>query len=431
MVTLSLKRHLFRLSNNVIVITIHTLSPGPLSSDTAVSIEQLVTCLVRVLQRIQGRRGKGDLSQLLALTRLLLRLLTTILGSASTLFDLPSLSLSAKQTTQCLYELCSEAMSKDRDGNAILHLSLSTAVDPSSSSNDIPKRSMNSGSIAHACPSTSDPSSSSSSSRSTDVDADCFTSIGADHLLRLLDLIWSRLSDDLMRCTKHLLNAGQPPRCGEDDYDDDDVDRTSDDDVNAVISLLQSSAYSAAVLKMLSSVPIDCKRLLHVGTIAVLKKGFDLFYKDLQLREIVRKSEQIESLESFSNSSSSLLLQEDSISQSLRSRRVINDSIKLIANNTTQSIVQCLGILRSFSLERAGRQQIERCEVVGPLCHIQDQYQSHPLVALSCARVVAKLSLSESFRSQINSNVHHLRCLVGIVIQQSKLCQQVRHPWNE
>jgi hypothetical protein len=322
-------------------------------------------------------------------------------------------------------------MSKDRDGNAILHLSLSTAVDPSSSSNDIPKRSMNSGSIAHACPSTSDPSSSSSSSRSTDVDADCFTSIGADHLLRLLDLIWSRLSDDLMRCTKHLLNAGQPPRCGEDDYDDDDVDRTSDDDVNAVISLLQSSAYSAAVLKMLSSVPIDCKRLLHVGTIAVLKKGFDLFYKDLQLREIVRKSEQIESLESFSNSSSSLLLQEDSISQSLRSRRVINDSIKLIANNTTQSIVQCLGILRSFSLERAGRQQIERCEVVGPLCHIQDQYQSHPLVALSCARVVAKLSLSESFRSQINSNVHHLRCLVGIVIQQSKLCQQVRHPWNE
>ena len=235
-----------------------------------------------------------------------------------------------------------------------------------------------------------------------------------------------------MRFTKHLLNAGQPPRCGEDDNDDDDADRTSDDDVNAVISLLQSSAYSAAVLKMLSSVPIDCKRLLHVGTIAVLKKGFDLFYKDPQLREIVRKSEQIESLESFStSSSSSLLLQEDSISQLLRSSRVINDSIKLIANNTTQSIVQCLGILRSFSLERAGRQQIERCEVVGPLCHIQDQYQSHPLVALSCARVVAKLSLSESFRSQINSNVHHLRCLVGIVIQQSKLCQQVRHPSNE
>ena len=397
------------------------------------SIEQLVTCLVRVLQRIQGRRGKGDLSQLLALTRLLLRLLTTILGSASTLFDLPSLSLSAKQTTQCLYELCSEAMSKDRDGNAILHLSLSTAVDPSSSSIDISKRSMNSGSIAHASPSTSDPSSS-SSSRSTDVDADCFTSIGADHLLRLLDLIWSRLSDDLMRCTRHLLTAGQPPCCRkDDDDDDDDGDRTSDDDVNAVISLLQSSAYSAAVLKMLSSVPIDCKRLLHVGTIAVLKKGFDLFYKDPQLKGIIRKSEQIESLESFStsSSSSSLLLQEDSTSQSLRSRRVINDSIKLIANNTTQSIVQCLGILRSFSLERAGRLQIERCEVVGPLCHIQDQYQSHPLVALSCARVVAKLSLSESFRSQINSNVHHLRCLVGIVIQQSKLCQQVGHPWNE
>ena len=66
-------------------------------------------------------------------TRLLLRLLTTILGSASTLFDLPSLSLSAKHTTQSLYELCSEAMSKDRDSNAILHLSLSTAaVDPSS-----------------------------------------------------------------------------------------------------------------------------------------------------------------------------------------------------------------------------------------------------------------------------------------------------------
>jgi hypothetical protein len=313
-------------------------------------------------------------------------------------------------------------MSKDRDGNAILRLSLSTAVDPSSSSNDISKRSMNSGSIAHASPSTSDPSSSSSSSRSTDVDSDCFTSIGADHLLRLLDLIWSRLSDDLMRCTKHLLDAGRPPRCREDD--DDDVDRTSEDDVNVVISLLQSSAYSAAVLKMLSSVSIDCKRLLHVGTIAVLKKGFDLFYRDPQLREIVRKSEQIESLESFSTSSS-LLLQEDSTSQSLRSRRVINDSIKLIANNTTQSIVQCLGILRSFSLERAGRLQIERCEVVGPLCRIQDLYQSHPLVALSCARVVAKLSLSESFRSQINSNVHHLRCLVGIVIQQSKLCQQV------
>ena len=68
-------------------------------------------------------------------TRLLLRLLTTILGSASTLFDLPSLSLSAKHTTQCLYELCSEAMSKDRDSNAILHLSLlsTAAVDPSSS----------------------------------------------------------------------------------------------------------------------------------------------------------------------------------------------------------------------------------------------------------------------------------------------------------
>ena len=329
-------------------------------------------------------------------------------------------------------------MSKDKDGNAILRLSLSTAVDiPSSSSNDISKRPVNNSHIAHVSPPTSDPSSSSSS---TDVDADCFTLIGADHLLRLLDLIWSRLGDDLMRCTRHLLEARQPPphhrHCGDGD-DGDDVDRTSDDDdVNVIISLLQSSAYSAAVLKMLSSVSIDCRRLLHVGTIAVLKKGFDLFHRDSQLRKIVRKSEQIESLDSFSSSSSSssssLLLQDSTTNQSLTSRRAshsnnINDnSIKLIGNNTTQSIVQCLGILRSFTLERAGRQQIERCEVVGPLCHIQDQYQSHPLVALSCARVVAKLSLSESFRSQINSNVHHLRCLVGIVIQQSKLCQLVR-----
>jgi len=337
------------------------------------------------------------------------------------LYDLPSLSLSAKQTTQCLYELCSDAISKDKDGHpAVLQLSLSSTFSPildypsgAASAEAHPKRtSVNRSSFDDPVFSAaSDPKPTVVEAVVTATDADCFTSIGADHLLRLMELIWTRLSDDLMKC-RHLL--------GPVSHLCDDVSSSRTSDVNVVISLLQSSAYSAAVLKMLSSVPIDCKRLLHVGTITVLKKGFDLFYKEPKLRKIVRKSEQIESLESFSSTS---LSQQDS-NQSL-SRDSFTDNIKLIANNTTQSIVQCLGILRNFSLERAGRQQIERCEVVGPLCHIQDLYQSHPLVALSCARVVAKLSLSESFRSQINSNVHHLRCLVGVVIQQSKLCQQV------
>ncbi len=61
-----------------------------------------------------------------------------------------------------------------------------------------------------------------------------------------------------------------------------------------------------------------------------------------------------------------------------------------------------------------------------PKCILIGTYQTHPMVVVNCARVLARLSLFESGRNQINESETHIQNLLRVDDQTERPSQ---HTW--
>lgn len=168
----------------------------------------------------------------------------------------------------------------------------------------------------------------------------------------------------------------------------------------------------------------------------VLKKGLLFYQKNEVLLRFIKQiipstktSTTMSTNNNSSNNSTNSTSSSTNNTTTVLSNHMIetkaNELVKELMNTAVQSMIQILGIIRNFSVEKYGRTQIEQYELVGCFCHLPSIYSSYPLVILNTSRIIAKLSLIESFRSQINSNSFHIECLVDVIIQQSILCKQI------
>ena len=58
-------------------------------------------------------------------------------------------------------------------------------------------------------------------------------------------------------------------------------------------------------------------------------------------------------------------------------------------------------------------------------------FKGYPELLLTCVRVLAKLSLLEPFRAQINSKPVYVKCLVDAIITESMMCVRVMNELSE
>jgi hypothetical protein len=177
------------------------------------------------------------------------------------------------------------------------------------------------------------------------------------------------------------------------------------------------------VLRLVSTQPLDCLRLVVGGTVKVAGEGLALYQQQSLVVKYVKKARSISNAlranENYNGSN-----RDDILSPR-------DETIAMTAHLMTQGLVETLGILRNFSADRKCRNKLSNCDVISRLCLMQEVYQGYPLVLLNCARVTAKLSLSDSFRAQINANSEHIRCLVKVVVNEAALCQAVMDGYGD
>ena len=88
-------------------------------------------------------------------------------------------------------------------------------------------------------------------------------------------------------------------------------------------------------------------------------------------------------------------------------------------------VEQLVGALRSFAQEAGGRSRILDAEVMGTVCALLAPFRGQSELVLSAARITAKLSLLDTFRSQINAKQQNVRHLVEVVVHEADKCREV------
>jgi len=68
---------------------------------------------------------------------------------------------------------------------------------------------------------------------------------------------------------------------------------------------------------------------------------------------------------------------------------------------------------------------VQRTEALGSLCALLGPFCGHAELVLMIARITAKLSLLDPFRSQINSRQEHVRALASIIVRESETCKRI------
>jgi hypothetical protein len=99
-------------------------------------------------------------------------------------------------------------------------------------------------------------------------------------------------------------------------------------------------------------------------------------------------------------------------------------------NILVSPLVQVVGVIRNISLDKSGRSQMNDTPICRTLSLFLKTYANYPEVIINIARVLAKLSLYETFRSQISNgprdNRHeYLSCLVNVLKKEADLCLKI------
>lgn len=93
-------------------------------------------------------------------------------------------------------------------------------------------------------------------------------------------------------------------------------------------------------------------------------------------------------------------------------------------------LVQVVGVIRNVSLDKVGRAQMTDTPLCRMMCKFLNTYVEYAEVVINIARVLAKLSLYETFRSQISNgprdNRHeYMSYLVNVLRKESDRCLKI------
>jgi len=80
-----------------------------------------------------------------------------------------------------------------------------------------------------------------------------------------------------------------------------------------------------------------------------------------------------------------------------------NARIRYVMDKLSQLLVQLLGAYRNISLDNFGRTNLLQCKAITFISHLCKHFRAFPDTILNCVRVIAKLSLMETFRNQLGS----------------------------
>eukprot|EP00605_Chrysophyceae_sp_TOSAG23-4_P001268 GSChrysophyteH1.ASY1.ANO1.1379.1 assembled CDS len=157
--------------------------------------------------------------------------------------------------------------------------------------------------------------------------------------------------------------------------------------------LLEAAIFAGGVVRIYSDGGTNRKRLLHLGAIESLGRGFKIA---LHAAESVAKN--------------------GDVATSLH-RHLIEQLGRLVE--------QLVGALRNFSLDSGGRSRILDVDIMSTVCALLTPFCMHSELILSAARITAKLSLLDTFRSQINAKPQNVRSLVEVVVHEADKCREV------
>jgi hypothetical protein len=157
---------------------------------------------------------------------------------------------------------------------------------------------------------------------------------------------------------------------------------------------LEGLTYAIGILRYYSTTDQNRKRLLYGGT--------------------------IESLSQCLHSMSSCYYQyQRQLKKSSSSTTVSAHLLSLMP----KILSQITATFRNFSLDPSGRNLLLTNKVIFPLCQLLLLYKHEPDLQLNILRVLAKLSLLEPFRAQINSKPANIKCLADVIISEAVACQ--------
>ncbi len=196
---------------------------------------------------------------------------------------------------------------------------------------------------------------------------------------------------------------------------------------NASISyLFNIAALNTAILRALSNDETDRKRLLHANVVEVTVKGLRLYEKNSCLLQLVAKFNDLKQ--------PSIAAKIPSASQrgsKKRAVRILKSQLSGILDKALPSLIQLIGMIRNISLDKSGRNSLSQQNIASKMCLLLSTYRNQPEVILNIARVLAKLSLYDTFRSQISSNKKYIELLINVVHHEANTCRSIMDEANQ
>jgi hypothetical protein len=175
-------------------------------------------------------------------------------------------------------------------------------------------------------------------------------------------------------------------------------------DIPAFKLFLESAIYVCGIVRCYSTNEICRKKLYILNFILLISNGLQT------ILNIYKKYKKINGNQ-FSVAMSTVINGKD---------------FSVVMSQLGYIVVQLITILRNYSLDSNGRQQINEYKCFNYICEMTILYKyNNPELLLNCVRVMAKLSLYEVFRSVLNSNPKYIESLVNIILYESEMCYKV------
>ena len=225
-----------------------------------------------------------------------------------------------------------------------------------------------------------------------------------DCLLEFLDMLWTRLPDDLERELLLLKKAGGAAagsiRKGK-----------------VLEHLLTSASYAASILRVYSSKEVNRRRLLLLSVVKTMTSGLDTVGKHAGAFADQKVEKEKVAKPAIMN-----IFRADLMGETKESAEQEKARARIMELLCTLS-VQTVTVLRNFSLDSHGRKELIKCRSICALCQLMRPFHATPELVLSCARALAKLSLSEAFRQQINSKPVYSVCIAEVLEREGALAR--------
>jgi hypothetical protein len=231
-----------------------------------------------------------------------------------------------------------------------------------------------------------------------------------DCLLEFLDMLWMRLPNDLERELLLLKKVG-------------DATAESSRQGKMLEHLLTSASYAASILRMYSSKEVNRRRLLLLSVVKTMTSGLDTVGKHAGAF-----ADQKAEKEKVTKPAVMNIFRADLMGETKESAEQEKARARIMELLCTLS-VQTVTVLRNFSLDSHGRKELIKCRSICALCQLMRPFHATPELVLSCARALAKLSLSEAFRQQINSKPVYSVCIAEVLEREGALARaRIRDP---